>query len=156
MSETPAVGQEAPDFNLKDGDGNDIRLANQRGKTTILYFYPKDDTPGCANEACSFRDVNADIQATGAQILGVSADGIESHRNFAEKYGLNFPLLADEEADASQAYGVWVEKERGGKKRMGINRTTFAIDPEGKVANVWEVQDPEAHGQEVLEWLQNR
>jgi len=156
MSEMPDVGDTAPDFELPDGDGNVVKLADQRGSTTILYFYPKDDTPGCAKEACSFRDVNGEIQNYGANIFGISADGVESHRAFADKYGLNFPLLADEETAVSQVYGVWTEKTRGDRTFMGIDRVTFAIDEEGKVAEVWRVSDTETHGDQVLDWLKSR
>lgn len=156
MSDMPQIGQDAPDFDLPDGDGNNVKLDDLQGKTTILYFYPKDDTPGCTKEACSFRDINGELQAAGAQVIGVSADGVESHRKFAEKYGLNFPLLADEGGKTAQAYGVWVEKNFRGNKSMGIDRTTFAIDPDGKIANIWKVKEAETHGQEVLEWLAGR
>jgi peroxiredoxin Q/BCP len=155
MSQTPQVGDPAPDFTLPDGNGNTIHLADQRGTTTILYFYPKDDTPGCTKEACSFRDLNSEIRDEGARIFGVSADGVESHRAFAEKYGLNFQLLADEDKQAAQAYGAWRERVRDGKTSMGMARVTFAIDEEGKIARVWEVSDAEAHGQEVLDWLRS-
>lgn len=141
---------------MQDGNGNTINLADQQGTTTILYFYPKDDTPGCTKEACSFRDLNSEIRAQGAEIFGISADGIESHRAFAEKYDLNFPLLADEGAVVAQAYGVWTERTRSGRTFMGIDRVTFAIDADGRIANVWEVSDAESHGQEVLDWLQSR
>ncbi|MEZ4524070.1 MAG: thioredoxin-dependent thiol peroxidase [Thermomicrobiales bacterium] len=156
MSDRPEVGEKAPDFTLQDGEGNTVSLSDQQGSTTILYFYPKDDTPGCTKEACSFRDVNGEIQAHGAKIFGVSADGVESHRAFAEKYGLNFPLLADEDTSVSQSYGVWTEKTRGDRTFMGIDRVTFAIDKEGKIAEVWNVGDAELHGQEVVEWLESR
>jgi peroxiredoxin Q/BCP len=156
MAQTPEVGQSAPDFSLPDGDGNTVSLADQRGSTTILYFYPKDDTPGCTREACGFRDHNSEIQAAGARIFGVSADGIDSHRAFSDKYGLTFPLLADEEKQVAQSYGAWRERVRDGQTSMGMARVTFAIDQDGKIANVWEVTDAEAHGQEVLDWLRNR
>ena len=156
MSQTPQIGETAPDFTLPDGEGNNVRLADQRGSSTILYFYPKDDTPGCTKEACGFRDLNGEIRAEGARIFGVSADGVESHRAFGEKYGLNFPLLADEDKQVAQAYGAWRERVRGAQTFMGMARVTFAIDEEGKIANVWEVSDAEAHGQEVLDWLRSR
>jgi len=156
MSEMPAIGDQAPDFSLEDGDGNTVNLADQRGHATILYFYPKDDTPGCTKEACSFRDLNSDIQAQGATIFGVSADGVESHREFAEKYGLNFPLLADVDKSVVQDYGVWTERTRGERTFMGIDRVTFAIDENGAIANIWKVSEAATHGQEVLEWLQSR
>lgn len=156
MSTMPEVGDTAPDFELPDGDGNIVKLADQRGSTTILYFYPKDDTAGCTKEACGFRDVNGEIQSYGANIFGISADGVESHRAFADKYGLNFPLLADEETAISQVYGVWTEKTRGDRTFMGIDRVTFAIDEDGKVAEVWRVSDAESHGEQVLDWLKSR
>ncbi len=153
MSGLPAIGDQAPGFSLQDGEGNTVNLDDQRGKTTILYFYPKDDTPGCTKEACGFRDLNGEIQAQGAQIYGVSADGVESHRAFAEKYGLNFPLLADTDTAVSQAYGVWTEKTRGERTFTGIDRVTFAIDADGRIAQIWQVGEAETHGQEVLDWL---
>lgn len=156
MSGKPAIGASAPEFSLPDGDGNTVNLADQRGTKTILYFYPKDDTPGCTKEACSFRDVNQEIQARGAQIFGVSADGVDSHRDFAEKYGLNFPLLADVDTNVAQAYGVWTEKTRGDRTFMGVDRVTFAIDESGQIANVWEVSEAETHGQQVLDWLDDQ
>lgn len=156
MAQTPEIGSPAPDFTLPTGDGNSITLSDLRGTTTILYFYPKDDTPGCTKEACGFRDLNSEIQAHGAQILGVSGDDEASHRSFAEKYGLNFPLLADVDKSVAQQYGVWRERERNGQKSWGIARVTFAIDEEGKIANVWEVSDAENHSKEVLDWLKAR
>jgi peroxiredoxin Q/BCP len=156
MSASPKVGDAAPDFTLPDGDGNQVSLHDLRGRAVVLYFYPKDDTPGCTKEACSFRDAYADLQAAGAQVLGVSADGVESHRAFAEKFNLTFPLLADEDRAVIQSYGVWREREVNGEKRMGITRVTFAIDEQGKIANVWEGMDTEAHGGEVLDWVRSR
>ena len=156
MPATPAVGDPAPDFKLPDGDGNTVSLHDLRGQHVVLYFYPKDDTLGCTKEACGFRDAYADIKATGAQVLGVSADGVESHRAFAEKYGLNFPLLADENREVIQRYGVWREREVNGQKRMGIARVTFAIDEQGKIANVWEGMDAEVHAADVADWLKSR
>ena len=156
MSEIPGVGDSAPEFTLQDGEGNTVNLSDQRGSTTILYFYPKDDTAGCTKEACGFRDVNSEIRDLGATIFGVSADGVDSHRAFADKYSLNFPLLADEDTTVSQAYGVWTEKTRGDRTFMGIDRVTFAIDEEGKVAEVWRVSDAETHGEQVLDWLKSR
>lgn len=156
MSDMPNIGDPAPDFSLPDGDGNQVNRKDLEGTTTILYFYPKDDTPGCTKEACSFRDVQAEIQKAGAQVYGVSADGVESHRVFIDKYGLNFPLLADEDTAVSQAYGVWRERTVRGRTFMGIARTTFAIDESGKIARVWTDIDAEEHGNEVLAWLQTR
>ena len=156
MSDMPGIGDTAPEFTLQDGDGNSVLLKDQQGSTTILYFYPKDDTPGCTKEACGFRDLNADIQAAGGRVFGISADGIESHRDFAEKFNLNFPLLADVDRTVSQAYGVLRERTRNGQTSVGIARVTFAIDGDGNIANVWEVEDAETHGQEVVDWLTNR
>jgi peroxiredoxin Q/BCP len=152
----PQPGSQAPDFTLPTGDGQDASLAEQRGKTVILYFYPADDTPGCTKEACAFRDLNTDIQQLGAVVWGVSADDIASHQAFTSKYSLNFPLLSDENREVIDAYGAWRERERpNGEKYMGIVRSTFAIGPDGTVAKVWEsVPDAEAHTAEVFEWLQ--
>ena len=156
MSAMPNVGDRAPAFSLPDGDGNTVNLADQEGSVTILYFYPKDDTPGCTKEACSFRDVNSDIRDYGARVFGVSGDDEASHQSFTEKYGLNFPLLADVDKSVADAYGVWTERTRDGRTFMGIDRVTFAIDEEGQVAEIWKVSDSEAHGQEVLDWLKSR
>lgn len=156
MTQPLQAGAVAPQFTLLNGDGEEVSLADQQGKMTILYFYPKDDTPGCTKEACSFRDANSDISAAGAQIIGVSADGVESHRKFAQKNNLNFPLLADEGAAVAKAYGAWGEKTSYGKTSEGIIRTTFAIDEDGKIAKSWVVKDAENHGEEVLEWLKSR
>ena len=156
MSAMPNVGDRAPAFSLQDGDGNTVNLADQAGSVTILYFYPKDDTPGCTKEACSFRDVNSDIRDQGAKIFGVSGDDAASHRAFTEKYSLNFPLLADVDKTVAEAYGVWTERTRGGRTFMGIDRVTFAIDEGGQIAEIWKVSDSETHGQEVLDWLKSR
>lgn len=156
MSSMPEVGQPAPEFSLPDANKNEVSLTDLKGKPVILYFYPKDDTPGCTKEACSFRDFYGEIQATGAQLYGASPDSPESHQAFAEKYNLTFPLLSDEDKSAAQSYGVWVERERNGQKSMGIARTTFAIDAAGKIANVWENVSPDTHGSEIVDWLKAR
>jgi peroxiredoxin Q/BCP len=156
MSSMPAVGQPAPEFSLPDANNGTVSLTDLRGKPIILYFYPKDDTPGCTKEACSFRDYYSEIEAAGAEVYGVSRDSPESHRAFAEKYNLNFPLLSDEDKSSAQAYGVWVERERDGKKSMGITRTTFAIDEDGKIAHVWKNVTPDTHGSEIVDWLKSR
>lgn len=119
----------------------------------VLYFYPKDDTPGCTKEACGFRDRMGDLQAVGAVVLGVSADDVASHKRFAEKYGLNFPLLADPERQAILAYGAWGKKNLYGKEYEGVLRQTFLIDPEGRIAKVWRKVSPEGHAEEVAEAL---
>lgn len=141
----PTEGQEAPDFNL---DG--VSLAALRGKPVVLYFYPKDDTPGCTTQACSFRDLKGEYDAAGAVILGVSKDDTDSHGKFTTKFGLNFPLLADIDGALCEAYGVWVEKMNYGKKYMGIERTTFVIDAEGKIAKVFPRVKVDGHGEKVL------
>ena len=152
----PAEGQAAPDFTLPDATGNEVSLRDLRGKTVILYFYPKDDTPGCTKQACSFRDYNPEIAAAGAEVLGVSADPPKSHVKFAEKYELPFRLLSDEQKQVVQDYGVWKEKQNYGRTYMGVERTTFAIAPDGKVAKVWKRVKPDGHGKQVLDWLQAR
>jgi thioredoxin-dependent peroxiredoxin len=151
--------QPAPDFTLpaigsedvvKDGN---VQLSALRNHITVLYFYPKDDTPGCTKEACSFRDANREMQKRGVVVLGVSADSIASHRKFADKYGLPYPLLSDTDTTVSQLYGVWKEKEYAGKKYMGINRETFLIDKDGIVRKVWPKVNAEGHAQEVLDTI---
>ena len=153
---SPDSGYPAPDFSANASNGSKLSLSTFRGKWVILYFYPKDDTPGCTKEACSFRDYYSEIEAAGAEVYGVSRDSPESHRAFAEKYNLNFPLLSDEDKSAAQAYGVWVERERDGKKSKGIARTTFAIDEDGKIAHVWKNVTPDTHGYEIVDWLKSR
>jgi len=153
--------QPAPDFTLpaigsdnvvKDGQ---VRLSALRGHTVVLYFYPKDDTPGCTAEACSFRDADHEMQKRGVVVLGISADGIPSHQKFAEKYGLSFPLLADTDTTVSQLYGVWKEKNYAGKKYMGVNRETFLIDKDGIVRKIWPKVRAAEHAQEVLETIES-
>ena len=147
------VGEVAPEFTLEDQDGRRHRLADYRGRWVVLYFYPKDDTPGCTKEACAFRDAHAELEALGAVVLGVSADDVQSHRRFAEKHGLNFPLLADPEKTVIRAYGAWGRKNLYGRVYEGVMRYTFLIDPEGRVARVWKKVKPEAHAREVAEAL---
>jgi thioredoxin-dependent peroxiredoxin len=125
------IGEKAPEFTLQDAEGNQISLADYRGKKVVLYFYPKDDTPGCTQESCEFRDSQKAFDGAGTVILGVSPDGVESHRKFRDKFELPFPLLADPERQAIEPYGVWKEKSMYGKKYMGVERSTFLIDEEG-------------------------
>jgi peroxiredoxin Q/BCP len=146
----PAVGDLAPDVALPDEAGSIHRLADQHGRWTILYFYPKDDTPGCTVEACSFRDANDTIVERGADVWGVSPQGAASKRAFREKFGLPFTLLADEDHRAAEAYGSWVEKQNYGKTYWGTARTTFLVDPDGRIARVWPKVRPEGHADEVL------
>ncbi len=146
-------GQKAPDFNLPSSDGKNIALKDLKGKKVVLYFYPKDDTPGCTVEACGFRDRIKNIERKGAVVLGVSPDNVASHNKFIEKFGLPFILLSDAEKKASQDYGVGVEKSMYGKKYMGVARTTFIIGPEGKIEKIYEKVKPDVHTEEVLEYL---
>ena len=146
----PAVGDLAPAFSAAATDGSTIRLADLAGKSVILYFYPKDDTPGCTKEACAFRDIYRQLQQKGAVVLGVSADSVKSHAKFTEKFQLPFPLLADEERNIVKAYGAWGEKTFMGRKFFGILRSTFLIGPDGRVKAVWPKVKPEEHAAEVL------
>ena len=146
----PAAGDRAPEVALPDQAGTVHRLSEQRGRWTILYFYPADDTPGCTVEACEFRDSNETIREQGADVWGVSPQSSASKRKFREKFGLPFTLLADEEHAAAEAYGSWVEKNNYGKTYWGTARRTFLIDPEGRVARVWPKVKPEGHAAEVL------
>ena len=146
----PAVGERAPDVALPDETGTVHCLADQRGRWTILYFYPKDDTPGCTVEACEFRDNNETIHERGADVWGVSPQGSASKRAFREKFELPFMLLADEDHAVADAYGSWVEKHNYGKTYWGVARTTFLIDPDGRIARVWPKVKPEGHAGEVL------
>ena len=141
----------APDFELQADDGSTVRLSDLRGRKVVLYFYPKDDTPGCTIEACEFRDRVKDLDAGGAVVLGVSPDTVESHRKFRDKYGLDFRLLADTDHRVAEAYGVWQQKSMYGRKYWGVARTTFLIDEEGRIARVFEKVKPAGHAAEVLE-----
>jgi peroxiredoxin Q/BCP len=146
----PAVGDQAPEVALPDEAGTVHHLADQRGRWTVLYFYPKDDTPGCTIEACEFRDQIAIITERGADVWGVSPQGAASKRAFREKFSLPFTLLADERHEAAEAYGSWVEKENYGRTYWGTARTTFLISPDGRIARVWPKVKPEGHAQEIL------
>jgi peroxiredoxin Q/BCP len=150
MGEWIEEGGRAPAFSLVADDGSKIRLADFKGRTVVLYFYPKDDTPGCTREACAFRDQQAPLKKLGAVVLGVSADSGESHGKFRAKYGLNFLLLSDPDHSVAEKYGAWREKNMYGKKSMGIQRSTFLIDADGKVAKVWKAVKVDGHDQQVL------
>lgn len=146
----PGVGEGAPSFSLPDQDGKVHTLADYRGRYVLLYFYPKDDTPGCTKEACAIRDADPDFSTLDAIVLGVSADSVKSHKKFAEKYELHFPLLADEKKEVVHAYGVWGLKKFMGREYEGILRVSFLINPEGKIAKVYDPVKPELHAKEVL------
>ncbi|MDH3205893.1 MAG: thioredoxin-dependent thiol peroxidase [Gemmatimonadota bacterium] len=143
-------GSAAPDFTLLSDEGGEVTLSALRGKKVVLYFYPKDDTPGCTIQACDFRDATPAFEKLDAVVLGVSADSVESHKKFKAKYGLTFPLLADEDHRVSDAYGVWKERSMYGRKFMGIERSTFLIDENGTVAQAWRKVKPKGHA-EMLE-----
>jgi len=146
-------GEPAPTFTLPSDSGEDVSLESLRGKPVVLYFYPKDDTPGCTAQACGIRDQWGEFDERGAVVLGVSPDSETSHVKFKEKYGLPFTLLADEDHAVSEAYGVWVEKNMAGQRYMGVERSTFVIDADGNVAKVMRTVKPDTHAEQVLEAL---
>jgi peroxiredoxin Q/BCP len=147
------VGQKAPDFTVMNDSGEKVKLSDFKGKKVVLYFYPKDDTPGCTKEACAFRDGISEMKKKGAVVLGVSADSVESHKKFKNKFDLNFPLLADTDKKIIEGYGVWKEKSMYGKKYMGIERTTFVIDEQGKISHIFPKVKVDQHYDEVLQAL---
>lgn len=144
-------GMKAPDFNLTDSEGNQHQLSDYEGETIVVYFYPKDDTPGCTKEACSFRDAYQDFREAGVEVIGISPDTEKSHKKFANKYDLPFTLLSDPDHKVSEAYGVWGLKKYMGREYEGIYRTTFVIGPDGEIKRVFENVKPSDHSQEVLE-----
>jgi thioredoxin-dependent peroxiredoxin len=146
-------GKPAPDFSLTSDEGTTVRLSELRGKPVVVYFYPKDDTPGCTAQACGIRDNYDAFGERGAVVLGISPDDESSHVKFKQKYGLPFTLLADPDHKVADAYGVWGERSMYGKKYMGIERSTFVIDPEGNVSKVMRRVKPDTHAQQVLDAL---
>lgn len=146
------VGDKAPDFSGKDQDGKTISLKDYKGKKVILYFYPKDDTPGCTAQACNLRDNKEMLAREGYEVLGVSTDDEASHRNFRDKYSLTFSLIADTDKSINQKYGVWVEKERDGKKFYGTARTTFVIDENGLITNIIDKVETKDHASQILKF----
>ena len=152
----PAVGAAAPRFKAQASNGKTVQLSDFKGKTVVLYFYPKDDTSGCTKEACGFRDSHDKLLEAGLVVLGVSPDPIAAHEKFIAKYDLPFLLLSDPDHAICEAYGVWQEKSMYGRKYMGVARTTFLIDKHGKVLHVFEKVKSAGHDEEVLAWMQGR
>lgn len=148
------LNQQAPQFSLQDQDGVVHTLSQYKGKKVLLYFYPKDDTPGCTTEACNFRDNHEALVASGLVVLGVSKDKVASHKKFADKFNLPFPLLSDVDGVVCEAYGVWRKKKFMGREYMGIERMSFLIDEEGKLAKIYESVKPKEHTQEVANDIQ--
>jgi len=144
------TGQKAPDFNVKDDSGKTVKLSDFKGKKVVLYFYPKDDTPGCTKEACAFRDSFGKFRKRGIEVLGVSLDSEKSHQKFAKKFDLPFRLLADTDRALSEKYGTYGEKKFMGRKYMGVHRMTFLIDEKGKIKKIYEKVKPDDHAEEVL------
>jgi peroxiredoxin Q/BCP len=147
------TGDAAPDFTLPDQDGNEVSLADLKGETVVLYFYPRADTPGCTTQACGIRDRRADYEKGGARVIGVSPDPVEAVQKFAGKFDLDFTLLADADHAVAESYGTWVEKSMYGKKYMGVQRATFIIGPDGKVARAFPKVSPKTHDGVVLKAL---
>jgi peroxiredoxin Q/BCP len=148
-------GAAAPTFTLTADDGTKVKLADLKGSPVVLYFYPRDDTPGCTKEACSFRDRKAELQKLGAKVLGISTDDVASHVKFRDKFSLNFPLLADPDHAVAEKYGAWREKNMYGKKSMGIARSTFLIGADGTVKKVWKAVRVDGHDEQVLAALRD-
>ncbi len=153
MADWAEAGQRAPAFSLPTGEGAKIRLSDLKGRPVVLYFYPRDNTPGCTREACAFRDRQAEMKKLGAVVLGVSPDSTESHSKFRAQYGLNFPLLSDADHKVAEKYGAWREKNMYGKKSYGIVRSTFLIGATGKVVKVWKQVKVDGHDEQVLSAL---
>ncbi len=155
MSDWLEFGSEAPAFSLVSDSGKKTKLSDFKGQPVVLYFYPKDDTPGCTKEACAFRDASKQLKDLGAVVLGVSPDDVASHAKFRDKYSLNFPLLADPDHSIAEAYGAWREKNMYGKKSMGVQRSTYLIDASGKIVKVWKKVSVDGHDAAVLEALRS-
>jgi len=147
------AGDIAPDFTLPDQNGEEVTLSNYRGRTVVLYFYPRADTPGCTTQACGVRDHTADYEAAGATVIGVSPDPVRAVSGFADKYSLRFPLLADADHAVADLYGTWGERRMYGKTYWGVSRSTFIVDPDGRIARVFEKVSPKTHDDEILEAL---
>ena len=145
------IGTKAPDFTLKDKDGKEVSLSDFLGKKVVLYFYPKDNTPGCTRQACAFAETYEEFKSKNFEVIGISKDSVASHVKFAEKYSLPFVLLSDPERKAIEAYGVWQEKKMCGKVSMGVVRTTFIIDESGNIAEIMPKVKPDTNAQEILD-----
>jgi len=154
MSDWLEPGDKAPQFTLTSDSGKKVKLSQFKGQPVVLYFYPKDDTPGCTKQACAFRDAEDKLAKSGAMVLGVSPDTAESHVKFRDKFELNFPLLADPDHAVAEEYGAWREKNMYGKKSMGIQRSTYLIDATGKIAKVWKKVSVDGHDESVLAALE--
>ena len=153
MSDWIEEGKKAPAFTLHADDGSKVKLSELKGNPVVLYFYPRDDTPGCTKEACAFRDRQDEIKALGAQVFGISPDTVASPVKFRDKFSLNIPLLADPDNAMADKYGAWREKNMYGKKSMGIQRSTYLIDADGKVAKLWKRVKVDGHDQQVIDAL---
>jgi peroxiredoxin Q/BCP len=153
MAELLEVGAKAPSFSTIDQNGEKVKLGDFKGRPVVLFFYPKDDTPGCTREACGFRDAYAEIREAGAEVLGVSVDGQASHKKFAEKFDLPYRLLVDDEKKIVEDYGVWGEKKNYGKTYMGTHRVTYVVDGNGKIAAVYPKVKPDEHAAEILAFV---
>ena len=147
------AGDNAPDFELPDQNGDPVKLSSLKGQTAVLYFYPRADTPGCTTQACGVRDRSAEYKAAGARVIGISPDEVAAVQKFAGKFGLGFTLLADADHAVAEKYGTWVEKSMYGKKYMGVQRATFIVDPKGKIAKVFPKVSPKTHDDVVLKAL---
>ena len=150
MADWLEAGAKAKAFRLKSYDGKTVKLSDYKGQPVVLYFYPRDDTPGCTKQACAFRDRSSQLADAGVVVLGVSPDTVDSHERFRDKFELNFPLLSDPDHAIAEAYGAWREKNMYGKKSMGIQRSTFLIDREGRIAKVWKRVRVDGHDEQVL------
>ena len=155
MSEKLSEGQKAPSFELMGSGGSLINLGNLKGNIVVLYFYPKDDTPGCTIEACEFRDMKGIYDQTGIKVFGVSADDFDSHKNFINKFDLNFELIIDENHEICQKYGVLYEKNDNGNSKLSIKRVTFLIDDNGVIMKIWREVDPNGHAQEIIDFIES-
>jgi peroxiredoxin Q/BCP len=150
MGDWVEAGTAAPDFTLASDGGSKVKLKDLKGQIVVLYFYPRDDTPGCTKEACAFRDRSKELAKLGVRVLGVSTDDVASHEKFRDKFQLNFPLLADVDHQVAEKYGAWREKNMYGKKSMGVQRSTFLIDKSGTIQRVWKKVSVDGHDEEVI------